>query len=169
MLDSLHAWGGFPKRLLLGEADVTYLYKTSYNAAHRHRHIGVHYTTCKLLPPAWWCRSIAACQSVQTWKNLTYSMTKLSQSHLMLTKRDLLLVPLISIISAGMAAWWWLASTSTSVPDENAAMSWCPSAEAWKAWRNILVSASSRVLWRSAASVAIILPSKALSLVHLFR
>ena len=60
MLDSLHAWGGFPKRLLLGEADVTahsYLYKTSYNAAHRHGHIGVHYTTCKLLSLACWCRA----------------------------------------------------------------------------------------------------------------
>ena len=60
MLDSLHAWGGFPKRLLLGEADVTahsYLYKTSYNAANRHGQIGVHYTTCKLLSPACWCRA----------------------------------------------------------------------------------------------------------------
>ena len=115
MLDSLHAWGGFPKRLLLGEADVTahsYLYKTSYNAAHRHGHIGVHYTTCKLLSLACWCRAhlvewshqgfgrfllqygnrapfscpfqqtsgqyrSLSCQSVQTWRNLTYSMTKL--------------------------------------------------------------------------------------------
>ena len=57
------------------------------------------------------------------------------------------------------AVWWWLASTSTSVSDENTAMLWCPSAEAWKAWRNILVSASSWVLWRSTASVAVILPS----------
>ena len=106
-----------------------------------------------------------ACKLERTWHTRWPSF---SQSRLMLTKRDLLLVPLISIISAGMDAWWWLASTSTSVSDENTAMLWCPSAEAWKAWRNILVSASSWVLWRSTASVAVILPSKALSLVHLF-
>ena len=109
---------------------------------------------------------VKACKLGRTWHTLWPSF---SQSHLMLIKCDLLLVPLIKIISAEMAAWWWLASTSTSVSDENTAMLWCRSTEAWKAWRNILVSASSWVLWRSTASVVVILPSKALlSLVHLF-
>ena len=108
---------------------------------------------------------VKACKLEGTWHTLWPSF---SQSRLMLTKCDLLIVPLISIISTGTAAWWWLASTSTSVSDENVAMLWCPSAEAWKAWRNILLSASSWVLWRSTTSVAAILPSKALPLVHLF-